>query len=313
VLKKILLPLMGILLTTPVVAQDERWFEVEVYLFERNVNHNQERTSEQVTLINTTKAVDLISPLFSTDITGASLGLQGCSSSDWATSADKCNQQLESAQINHVSQIPVNIAAPTEQYGVPGGPPVLLSTEQNQFSEIMSKISREAGNKSLLHMTWQQSMLPRHKAKSVRLFSGQDFSDRFELNGQTIQTYQSQLPIPQFDFLDAGFSENTHKPVWAIDGTLNIYLDHFLYVETALNLREVGTKSIDISSDSTNETSEIINKVTPFLYAFPLTQNRRVRSDEIHYFDHPKMGMILQIRKMEQPQDRLDKVSVTEL
>ena len=302
-LKKLLLPLMGMLWTTQACSQDERWFEVEVYLFERDASLSLERSNEQVTLVNTTKAVDLISPLFSTDITGASLGLEGCSSSDWATNADECNEQLESTQVSHVSQIPVNIAASTKQYAVPGGPPILLSGEQNQFSEIMSKISREPGNTSLLHLTWQQSMLPRHKAKAVRLFSGQDFSDLFEINGQTIQTYQSDLSIPQFDFLETGFSPKTHKPVWELDGILNIYLDHFLYVEIALNLREEGVRNLDISSNSPNETLEKNNKVTPFLYAFPLTQNRRVRSDEIHYFDHPKMGMILQIRKMEQPKD----------
>ncbi|MEC4725685.1 peptidoglycan binding protein CsiV [Shewanella sp. D64] len=311
-LKKTLFPLIGMLWITQTFAQDERWFEVEVYLFERDASHSQERSPEQLTLTDTTKAVDLISPLFSTDITGASLGLEGCSSSDWATNADQCNAQLESTQVNHVSQIPVNIVAATEQYGVPGGPPVLLSKEQNQFSEIMSKISREPGNKSLLHMSWQQSMLPRHKAKPVRLFSGQDYSDRFEINGQTIQSFQSDLTIPQFDFLDTGFSAKTDKPVWELDGTVNIYLDHFLYVETALNLREEGTKNLDISSSSLNETLEKNNKITPFLYAFPLTQNRRVRSDEIHYFDHPKMGMILQIRKMEQPKNKLNEMTANE-
>ena len=307
-LKKTLLPLMGMLWITQAVAQEERWFEVEIYLFERDASHSQERAPDQVPVTKTTKAVDLISPLFSTDITGATLGLDGCSSTDWATDANKCNEQLESTQVSHVSQIPVNIAASTEQYGVPGGPPTLLSMEQNQFSEIMAKISREPGNKSLLHMTWQQSMLPRHKARPVRLFSGQDFSDRFELNGQTVQTYQSDVVIPQFDFLDVGLTSKSHKPVWEIDGTLNIYLDHFLYVETALNLREEGIKSLDISSDSFDETLVKNDKITPFLYAFPLTQNRRVRSDEIHYFDHPKMGMILQIRKMEQPKDRINEL-----
>ncbi|WP_394392398.1 peptidoglycan binding protein CsiV [Shewanella woodyi] len=308
-LKKTLLPLMGLLSITQAYAQDERWFEVEVYLFERDAGHNQEKSPDQVTLINTRKAVDLISPLFSTDITGASLGLKGCSSSDWATNADECNQQLGSAQVNHTTQIPVNIAAATEQYGIPGGAPVLLSSEQNQFKDIMSKISREPGNKSLLHMTWQQSMLPRHKAKPVRLYSGQDFSDRFEGNGQMVQSYQSELTIPKFDFLDTSFDSKTQKPVWELDGTLNIYLNHYLYVEAALNLREEGTKEIDTSSSYLNETVEQSNKVTPFLYAFPLTQNRRVRSDEIHYFDHPKMGMVLQIRKMEQPKDRLKDVA----
>lgn len=48
-------------------------------------------------------------------------------------------------------------------------------------------------------------------------------------------------------------------------------------------------------------------QTTPFLFALPLTQNRRLRSEQIHYFDHPNMGLVLQIRKMVQP-DELEEV-----
>ena len=41
--------------------------------------------------------------------------------------------------------------------------------------------------------------------------------------------------------------------------------------------------------------------MTPYLMSIPLEQNRRVKSDEIHYLDHPEMGMVIQIRKMAQP------------
>ncbi|MGB6137688.1 MAG: CsiV family protein, partial [Shewanella sp.] len=38
-----------------------------------------------------------------------------------------------------------------------------------------------------------------------------------------------------------------------------------------------------------------------FLQSIPLIQNRRVRSGELHYFDHPQLGIVMQIRKMAQP------------
>ena len=74
-------------------------------------------------------------------------------------------------------------------------------------------------------------------------------------------------------------------------------------------MRKEGTKDLDISQDYLNEIIDENSQAVPFLYAFPLTQNRRVRSDEIHYFDHPKMGMILQIRKMEQPINRTNETT----
>jgi hypothetical protein len=38
------------------------------------------------------------------------------------------------------------------------------------------------------------------------------------------------------------------------------------------------------------------------LASFPLQQLRRVISTQVHYFDHPLMGMIVQIRRYERPQ-----------
>ncbi|MEI6859305.1 MAG: peptidoglycan binding protein CsiV [Shewanella sp.] len=286
-------------------AQSERWFEVEVYLFERNDGQSQEHAPEQVNFKNPKKMVDLISPLFSTNITGASLGLDGCSAHDWVTKADECNQQLSSStQMNYPPLIPWRIAALSAQYGVPGGSPVLLASDQNHFKDIIAKLSRERGNKSLLHITWQQAMQPRHRAKPIRLFSGKDYSSRFNLNGQSILSQTPQSVEPQFDFLEGNFDAVEHQPVWKIDGTINIYLDHFLYVETALNLREEGTKTLGVMQDDTHYNSSDIKISSPFLYSFPMKQNRRVRSNEIHYFDHPRMGMILQIRKMQQPISR---------
>ncbi|WP_299789667.1 peptidoglycan binding protein CsiV [uncultured Shewanella sp.] len=313
-LRQTLLMLLGFISITELAyAQDERWFEVEVYLFERENVTSQEQAPQQVNLPKTNKAVDLISPLFSTNITGASIGLDGCSSHDWATNSDECNQQLKSSQVNHLSQIPSSIYAAEPQYGVPGGPAVLLSSSQSQFQEIIDKLAREPGNRSLLHMTWQQSMQPRHKAKPVRLFSGQDYASRFEANGQAIQSHQVESVIPQFDFFGDTLDSDSHKPVWKLDGTLNIYLNHYLYVETALNLREEGVKTLGIMQDNTHLNETLESVTSPFLFAIPLTQNRRVRSDEIHYFDHPNMGMILQIRKMEQPIDRVEQPAVVEV
>lgn len=52
---------------------------------------------------------------------------------------------------------------------------------------------------------------------------------------------------------------------------------------------------------STNTNATPVKVMTPYLMSIPLEQNRRVKSDEIHYLDHPEMGMVIQIRKMAQP------------
>jgi len=57
-------------------------------------------------------------------------------------------------------------------------------------------------------------------------------------------------------------------------------------------------------STVTLEPTKIIepqDKIVPFLNSYPMQQLRVIRSGEIHYLDHPMFGMLIQIRKYEQP------------
>jgi hypothetical protein len=59
-----------------------------------------------------------------------------------------------------------------------------------------------------------------------------------------------------------------------------VHLDHYLYINSEFSI-------IDIAQGTEAE-----NTVS-------FKQNRRVISGEIHYFDHPNIGMIVQIRRFD--------------
>lgn len=81
--------------------------------------------------------------------------------------------------------------------------------------------------------------------------------------------------------------ENGVKPGWFIDGLFNVHLDHYLYINSEFNV---------FSQIQDTPTSNAKSLLVPF------KQNRRVISGEIHYFDHPYMGMIVQIRRHQRPE-----------
>ena len=297
-------------LSTTAIAQEERWFEVEIYLYEHN-SPTVEQWSDKAVKPRQRKTVDFITPMVSTDLTAVNMGLNGCTSTDWATDSLNCNEQLNSNnQVKSLTDIPMVIAAAEPATAHLGDGAVLLAESQSQFKEIIATLKREKGNKSLMHMTWQQSMVPRNRAIPIKLYSGHDFSNEYEQNGQPLQSSDDSNGLPQFDFMSSGFLAEPQKPVWKLDGTLNIYLEHYLFIETAFNLREEGEKTVTLmhrdnpASTGIDSKPEIDSVTSPFLYSIPMKQNRRVRSDEVHYFDHPKMGMIIQIRKMEHPTAR---------
>ncbi|MCL1143144.1 peptidoglycan binding protein CsiV [Shewanella gaetbuli] len=292
-------------------ASAKTWFEVEVFIFERQTNVTEQWPNTPAPQINE-RAIDLITPVISTDISGVASGLNSCIGSDWSTdNPSDCNDPLSSNTVRtHPSNVPFSIAADKPQQAYLNDKVVLLSESQSKFAEIIKAVSRERNVKPMLHLTWQQDMQSKRRTKPIRIFAGKDFSDQFEYHGQQIVEKNDSLPDVQFsmnDFSNFGqFIEPQHvKPVWEIDGTINIYLSHYLYIENDLALRKPIQKLVENHYSEFNEfdavNTQVEKTMQPFLQSIPLKQNRRVRSGEIHYFDHPQMGIVMQIRKMAQP------------
>ncbi|MGB1261465.1 MAG: CsiV family protein [Cognaticolwellia sp.] len=92
---------------------------------------------------------------------------------------------------------------------------------------------------------------------------------------------------------------------WLIDGMFNIHLKHYLFITADFsildkNLSELATAKL---AATPLQGSEHVDKNTlaPQAKAIRFQQNRRVISGEVHYFDHPYMGMIVQIRPYKKP------------
>ncbi len=85
------------------------------------------------------------------------------------------------------------------------------------------------------------------------------------------------------------------KPLqpWFLEGFFKLHLDHYLYITADFNLLsnilQSNTAQSTSSIDADQEATKLIN----------FSQNRRVISGEIHYFDHPYIGMIVQIRRFD--------------
>jgi hypothetical protein len=91
---------------------------------------------------------------------------------------------------------------------------------------------------------------------------------------------------------------------WFIEGLFNVHLKHYLFITADFNildknLAELATAQLaensTINSNSAKEAAPVQAKAIRF------KQNRRVISGEVHYFDHPYMGMIVQIRPYKKP------------
>ncbi|WP_440906434.1 CsiV family protein (plasmid) [Catenovulum sp. SX2] len=96
----------------------------------------------------------------------------------------------------------------------------------------------------------------------------------------------------------------TPKQTWQLDGLFKIYLRHYLFIETEFNIRKVGPHPEKVLADDTIKATDNpagLDLADTFLYPYYFKQNKRIRSTEIHYFDHPHMGIVLQVRRYSPP------------
>jgi len=88
--------------------------------------------------------------------------------------------------------------------------------------------------------------------------------------------------------------------VWEFDGLLEIYLvGNFLHIAPEFNLREVISLNPSARSPE-QQVDDFLNSNDnnlKFLRNYSLTQLRRVISHQLHYFDHPHYGMVIEIRR----------------
>jgi hypothetical protein len=90
------------------------------------------------------------------------------------------------------------------------------------------------------------------------------------------------------------------KPLqpWSLNGFIKIHLDHYLYITADLNIFNQRQERFLLENDQTDNI-KLIN----------FSQNRRVITGEIHYFDHPYIGMIIQIRRFDPTKPEGEQVS----
>lgn len=94
---------------------------------------------------------------------------------------------------------------------------------------------------------------------------------------------------------------------WYVEGLMDVYLiGNYLHVAndfSILNMTLTEQESLKLKTSIVGNTvnvGDVINtsKVIPIR----MTQNRRMISREVHYFDHPYMGIIIQIRRHQRPE-----------
>jgi len=98
---------------------------------------------------------------------------------------------------------------------------------------------------------------------------------------------------------------------WYIDGFLKLHIfENYLNITADFNILNLTLAQQETLQLKSASNSQLINDAVK---PIRLQQHRRVISSEIHYFDHPYLGMIIQIRKHKRPKPEVEESTEHEI
>lgn len=252
-----------------------RWFEVEFIAFEQKSNAElREDFSLKHPEIKGKNQKDLLTNGY--QLAGQQLCLQGKLTPNTVNTFDLMGRQSilcppEYDYISHFDSLPVEPNADIQDHT---DAIYLLDATQLQLGDAFTKLKRK-GLKPILHTGWRFPEQSQARAPNIIVYGGKRFpgNNSLEAIKNFINTNNlAGLVKPQFDSI-------SHKEpdLWQLQGLMKIHVRHYLFITSEFDFRYL------------NEEDE--------LETARFSQYTRVYSGDIHYLDHPKMGLIIQIRK----------------
>ena len=108
---------------------------------------------------------------------------------------------------------------------------------------------------------------------------------------------------------DDAIDASLRTPIWEIDGTIKVFLKYinrvpYLHVDSEMFYRQPVPLSYFSNEDDSTGNAAKPRQTTSTEYklvSVPLAEQRRVISTQLHYFDHPLFGFVVQIRRYNRP------------
>ncbi|MCG3723067.1 peptidoglycan binding protein CsiV [Vibrio cincinnatiensis] len=186
---------------------------------------------------------------------------------------------------------------------------MMLPYSNYKLTEQVQRLRNHAGFQVMLHTAWRQGDQGKARAPIFHIQAGKDYSQQFNPDGrEREQAEHAEAPI------DGVVEQTINHPLYELDGTLQIYVQHFLYAEAMLDLKKPSVREVILQDqkldldleDEQDSTVQVghLAAISPtvetesFLKSYRLDQKRRMRSGETHYLDHPLLGIIIQVRKV---------------
>jgi len=171
-----------------------------------------------------------------------------------------------------------------------------------EFEKALKSLRLSSRYKPLLQASWQQDLNPRKKAPAILIQGGKQYGNHYELEGYIRVAVERYLHVDTNLWLSSFGSRGG-----------NYYLPR---QPLSFDEPEEEPRFVDESYESSPEYAEFLkqnpgyspqkNQVQqtqsndyPIDQIVVMKQQRRMRSDELHFIDHPRFGVIIKVTKIQ--------------
>lgn len=173
----------------------------------------------------------------------------------------------------------------------------LVESTDAEFARVAASIRRSSRYKKLFQASWQQDLTKKSRSKNIIIQGGKRNGNHYELEGYINIALERYLHLST-DLWLVKYGEN--------EG--NYYLPRQPYrAKTAVENAETNSNFLDNEFEASEEYRAFLRQnpeldITPkndepVARVVVMKQQRRMRSDELHYLDHPLFGVIVKITK----------------
>ncbi|MCK5617045.1 hypothetical protein KAR91_85070, partial [Candidatus Pacearchaeota archaeon] len=146
----------------------------------------------------------------------------------------------------------------------------------NALADHVAKLKRSSRYNVLLHQSWQQIGLANTDAVSIGV-------DTSEIENEDIEIFSTGHKPAKID---------NKKLKSSIQGSIKLVLGRYLHIHTDLHYKR-------INKSYRPDSSALYNKKFD---EFSIKSQRRMRSNELHYIDHPLLGILVIVSPIKQPE-----------
>jgi hypothetical protein len=158
---------------------------------------------------------------------------------------------------------------------------LLLDDRRKRLNGVYRVLKLSSEYRPLIHLTWQQPATERRESRFVHLQ---------KLDGEAaIPVVDTNITDAEPEFLDEIIMSNR-----IIDGSIRIRSGFYLHADVDLSyFKDLPAENKILRSSEESFTGATDKTV------IALKESRKIKLNEIHYFDHPMLGVILQVSRLQ--------------